>query len=174
MGWRLHQLRVRALGDERGWSLIEVLLSATILAVVLGAILSLSDTTAKIAPDDNERALLIQESRTALAGMTRELRQAGAVTSSSSTTFAATVQGKAITYDCGVAHPSIPGRWQCTRKEDANPAAVVANHLVSTAVFDRSGNYATVRLQVAAAGDRTAGHKHTITLNDGFFMRNLP
>jgi Tfp pilus assembly protein PilW len=164
--------------DQGGISLIEVMLGASILAVVLGAILSLSETTAKLAPNDDERAFVLDEARTGLNGMTRELRATTAVLASSAYSISVKVGTRDITYTCDVAHPSIAGRFRCTRQEGTQPATVAVDHVLNKAsgapVFTRNGNYVSVRLQVAAAGDRVEGHKHTITLDDGFFMRNVP
>lgn len=178
MALSLSRAFARVRRDERGFSLVEVLLVASVLAVVLGAILSLSATTAKLAPNDDERALVLEEARTGLNGMTRELREATSVGSTSDYSFQVNLGSRVITYACNVPHPSIAGRTQCTRKEGTSAAATVVDHVLNVAtgtpVFSRSGNYAAVKLRVAAAGERTEGHKHTITLEDGFFMRNLP
>ncbi len=57
-------------------TLVELLASMAILMFVVGAILGLLDTTAKIAPKDQERAHAVREVQVGLERMTRELRQA--------------------------------------------------------------------------------------------------
>ena len=151
---------------------------AAILPVILGAILSLSETTARLAPDDDERALLMDETRTGVYRMSRELRQATGNVSISAYAASFSIGATAITYDCSAPQPGVPGRSRCTRRAGSAPAAPVLGHVLnsanSTPVFARTGNYVEIRLQVAAAGDRKAGHDHTITLEDGAFMRNIP
>ena len=166
--------------DESGLTLIEVMITASILAVILGAIYSLSEATSAHAPRDDERGQVIQESRTALYAATRELRQATAVTASSGYSFRVSIGARDITYACDVDHPTIAGQSRCTRREGTGPVTVVVDHLTNeatgTPVFVRAAgsNYAEIRFQVAAAGERREGHEHRITLHDGFYMRNLP
>lgn len=177
MGDPTRPLRARLRADERGISLVEVMIAASLLSVVLGAILALSETTAKLAPNDDERAFVIEESRTGLYGMTRELRQATQIVSSSDYATQVRLGTREITYTCDVPHPSIEGRSRCTRREGTGSSPVVVDHLInrarSTPVFTRDGNYVAVRLQLAAAGDRLEGHKHAVTLDDGAFVRNV-
>ena len=151
-------------------------MTASILAVVLGAIFSLSETTAKLAPNDAERALVVDDARAALARITRDARQAtSAVVSASGYSLTVQVGGVQITYTCNVPHPTISGRSQCTRTSGSG-SPVVVNHLVNVAaatpVFVQDGRYVRVRLRVATTGDRKNGHKHAVTLDDGAFVRN--
>ena len=168
----------RARRDERGISLIEVMMSASILAVVLGAIFSLSETTAKLAPNDDERALVVDEARTALVRMTRDTREASTVSvADGGYTLAVQVGGVSVTYTCNVAHPSIAGRTRCTRSQGGATAVVFADHLLNSAsgspVFTLDGNYVRVNLRVATKGVRKDGHKHTVTFDDAAYARNV-
>ena len=178
VGHTVRHLLARLRADQRGISLIEVMTAASLLAVVLGAILSLSETTAKIAPNDDERAHVIDESRSALRGMTGEIRTAKTVVSSSAYALHVKVGATDVTWNCDVAHPSIAGRSRCTRKTGTGSAVVVVDHLINkdkgVPVFTRDGSYVSVHLQLAAAGDRVDGHKHAINLDDGAFVRNAP
>jgi Tfp pilus assembly protein PilW len=165
------------LRDERGISLIEVMMSASLLTAVLGAVLSLGETTAKLAPADDERAAVMDQARTGMYSMTRELRQARSLGTVSSYSITATLtSGTVVTYTCNVAHPTISGRSICRRTVGSSSTTVVdqvVNQAQSTPVFTRTGNYVTVTLKVAAAGERTVGgHNSTLTLGDGFYVRN--
>ena len=152
-------------------------MTASILAVVLGAIFSLSETTAKLAPNDEERTLVVEEARAALTQMTRDTREAtSAVASPSGYSLTLAIRGTTVTYDCGVDHPSITGRSRCTRAVGTGTPAVVADHLLnelnSQQPFIVNDSYVRLRLQIAATGDRKDGHKATITLDDAAFVRN--
>ena len=153
------------------------MLTASILSVVLGAIFSLTETTAKLAPNDDERALVVQEARAGLTRMTRDARQAtSAVASTSGQSLTLALGGTTVTYHCGVAHPSIDGRSRCTRTQGTGTPVLVANHLLNTSTsppFVVDGSYVRMRLRVAATGDRKDGHKHTVTLDDAAFVRNV-
>jgi len=164
--------------DQRGLTLIEIMVVTSILAVVLTAIFSLSETTAKLAPNDDERALVLTESRAGLNGMTRALRQATGGVVVTDYSIRVNLGSRVITYTCDVAHPTIAGRYRCTRKEGTGAAVPVVDHVLNkasgTPVFTQNGSYVRVKLLMAAAGDRAKGHKHTITLDDGVYMRNVP
>jgi len=172
----LSRLR-RRLAEERGISLIELMIAASLTTVVLGAVLSLGETTSKLAPDDDERANVMDQARTGMYTITRELRQARAVTSVTAYSVQAQVGSASVTYTCNVAHPKVAGRSICTRESDGRTTTVVdhvLNQAQGTPVFARSGNYISVTLKVAAAGDRIDGHKSTLTLSDGLYLRNVP
>ncbi len=154
------------------------MVTASLLSVVLGAILVLSDTTAQLAPNDDERALMMQETRTGVETLTKEVRQATAVSSVSSNAITFSIGSRTITYDCTPAQAGFTGRTRCTRQEAGGAPTTAISHVLNQAngvpVFTQTGNYVSVKVQVAAAGERLEGHKHTITLDDGAYMRNLP
>lgn len=62
--------------DERGLTLVEMLVTVLVMGVLVTAILAVLDTSARIAPKDTERATAIGEAQSALNGILRELRQA--------------------------------------------------------------------------------------------------
>src|SRR5680860_377137 len=84
---RLERLR----REERGITLIELLITAVILNVVLFAILGLLDMSARAVPKDLARAAAIQESQAGLYRMTRELRQAHQIVGASTHTLTVNV-----------------------------------------------------------------------------------
>ena len=171
---------------EGGFTLIEVMISASILAVVLLAILALLDTSARIAPQDQERGHAIQESQTGLYRMTRELRQAHQVVSGDADTLVVRVlpRGSAtevtVTWDCGTAHPTDPGLRRCTRTVGGSQEVVIDRVVNGTrAVFEydaapTAARYVRASVIVPSRGERVAaaGHRHEIVLYDGFYMRN--
>jgi prepilin-type N-terminal cleavage/methylation domain-containing protein len=180
--------RARLRRQEAGFTLIELMISASILAVVLLAILALLDTSARIAPQDQERAHAIEESQAGLYRMTRELRQAHEVVSGDADTITVRVLPRGattpitVTWECAAAHPTDSTMRRCTRTTGAGATEVVIDRVVNgTArpvfVYDAAptaARYVRASVIVPARGDRKAalGHKHEIVLADGFYMRN--
>jgi Tfp pilus assembly protein PilX len=98
---------------EAGYGLVELMVVASLLVVVLGAILALGTTTQRIAPKESERAHVIREAQVGLHRMTRELRHAFQAPTVSGSTMQAEVLAangatRTVRYDCDEAHPSDP------------------------------------------------------------------
>ena len=165
--------------EESGWSLIELLLVSVLLIVILGGTLNLLDTTAKIAPQEQERAEAVREAQVGLARMTRELRQATKVLELTPTRMQVYVPvsgvRQTVTYDCTATSPTVPAKKACVRTQTNGPTnELVIDRVSNTTVFTASGSdYVQVRIDVPASGERAEGLRHTIVLDDGFFMRNL-
>jgi prepilin-type N-terminal cleavage/methylation domain-containing protein len=173
------------MGSEAGFTLIEVLLVASILAVVLGAILSLSATSQKLAPRDQEWAFTLRDAQVALHGMTRELRgtyvlNAGGATSMDATVMANGVS-KRVVYDCNQPDPTDATLKQCVRYLNTGGVAgtkVVVIPKVKSASFTYepttgTPNFVRIKLDIPAKGERKDGFKHSFVLDDGVYLRNL-
>src|SRR5215210_4061126 len=98
----------RLVRDDRGFTLIEVLVTCALLTVVLGAVLNFLTTTQRIAPKDVERNHALGEAQVGLHRMTRELRQGkppvGAPLPSAPTNSIDVVVGSVrVRYACDVA-----------------------------------------------------------------------
>jgi prepilin-type N-terminal cleavage/methylation domain-containing protein len=183
--------RVRA--QQSGFTLIELLVVTGALTFVLAAILSLAETSEKLAPQDQERAHVIREAQIGLHRMTRELRQAHAINSSTGYSIdfnvGKTGSSKRVVYDCGQAHPTQSTWRRCLRWEvgaggTTSPLEVIVDRVLNTqagagpAVFTyqvKDGRivYATAHVEVPAKGDLQSGHKHRVVLDDGVYMRNF-
>jgi Tfp pilus assembly protein PilX len=161
---------------------------ASLLVIVLSAILALGETTQRIAPKETERAHVIREAQVGLHRMTRELRHAyqtptvSAPTVSGST-MEASVRGlngatRTVRYDCDEAHPD-PAYTRCVRQVFSSGAwsageVVIDRVLNGTAVFVVTPpDYVSATVEVAARGDLKDGYDHRVVLADGFYMRNL-
>jgi prepilin-type N-terminal cleavage/methylation domain-containing protein len=173
-----------ARSGERGYSLIELMVVAALLAVVLGAILTLAEATQRIAPQETERAHVIREAQVGLDRMTRELRQAYAAPAVSGSTVEASVLGRGgatrtVRYDCDEAHPTESGYTRCLRQvltggTWSTGEVVIDRVLNGTSVFTATPpDYVRAAVEVAARGDRKTGYTHRVILDDGFYMRNL-
>jgi hypothetical protein len=185
-------------GGEAGYALTELLVVATLLVVVLGAILALGETTQKMTPRDTERAHAIREAQVGLHAMTKQMRQAydlSTPTHSAPTEYTLDVtlrDGRRFSFECDQPHPTVTAYNRCVRfpvvggvkgtgtvlidRVLNGPAAGVSN---PTPVFTYETNaagtttYVHVSIEVPAKGDLRSGHEHEIVLYDGVYMRNL-
>ena len=184
-------LRRRA-ADERGFSLIEVLMVFLVLTVILGAILGVLDATHKAAPRDQERGDVIRETQTGMERMTRELRHAYKVTSAGQWSITAQTYSSGtsttVTYDCSVTDPTRPEYRMCERTAASGSTGPVVRRVLLIAppgggspppVFEYGTNDAgridrvDITLVTSATGDLKEGYTHNVTLRDGFYLRNV-
>jgi hypothetical protein len=162
---------------------MDVLVTASLLSVILTAILALGDGTWRVASRDQERAHVIRDAQVGLHRMTGELRHAYNVVSWSSTSMQAdvlTASGNVrVTYDCADPHPIEQGATRCVRTAGGTTDVIVPKVTAATFTYEPNPvppgsqpRYARVKLEVPAAGDVQDGHAHTIVLDDGLYMRN--
>jgi type II secretory pathway pseudopilin PulG len=182
-------------GGEAGYALTELLVVTSLLVIVLGAILTLGETSQRIAPKESERANVIREAQVGLHRMTRELRHAyGGVDSSggldvpgprveAQVLMASGTQ--TVTYECDVPHPTDSAYTRCMRYvgTSTDGELVVDRVLNGNSVFeiknldaasgDTRPDYVRAVVEVGARGDLQSGYDHRVVLDDGFYMRNL-
>jgi prepilin-type N-terminal cleavage/methylation domain-containing protein len=185
----------RRLSGERGFTLVELLVAMALAAVVFGAILSMLESSQRVEARDTEWALTMQEGRSGLSRMSREIRQASKIEKAETGTidFLATVGSTEyhVRYECGVVE-SAP-RYKCVRFASkigeslpATGTRVVGGVLNGTTVFKyfKKGfanttepNYVTLTLELPASGTlKQAGssaYKQHVVLTDTAYMRNL-
>lgn len=186
---------VARLRDQRGMGLVELLVVMSLFLFVMVAALQFVETGERIGPKDTERANAIREQQVGLYRMVRELRQAYQVLGTSPRSMEVLVriarngthESRHVGYYCS---EEAPGK--CIRKETpigqplpASGETVIERVLnwssASQPVFefpDDSSNgvrpqYVTVRVEVPAKGSRANGYRNRLTLEDGFFPRNL-
>ena len=173
--------------DERGFSLIELLVAMTVLAAVMVATLGVLDSSSRMARSDTDRASAIQDAQVGLDRMVRELRHARLVNSATAQVLDVTVLQRGITrrvvFDCSVAHPSTDGQRQCTRSADGGSAEVLVDRVRDVGSDSQAFAYTpatgapkhvTVRLAVAVDDGRAGGHSRSLVLTDGTALRNVP
>ena len=169
-------------------------MTCALLTVVLGAVLNFLTTTQRIAPKDVERNHALGEAQVGLHRMTRELRQGkppvGAPLPSAPTNSIDVVVGSVrVRYACDVAS-SLSGFRRCVRYASSDLTTApggagatvidrVANGSAADSVFYPSAsgattNYFRAKLVVPARGELKPrqGYSYSISLNDGFYMRN--
>jgi hypothetical protein len=172
------------MSGEDGYGLIELMVVASLLVIVLGAILALAETTQRIAPKETERAHVIRDAQVGLHRMTRELRHAYLAPTVTGSTIQASVLGagggtKTVSYQCNQAHPTDSAYTRCLRYVLSGGTwtggeVIVDRVLNGSTVFTLTPpDYVRAAVEVSARGDRREGHTHRVVLEDGFYMRNL-
>jgi prepilin-type N-terminal cleavage/methylation domain-containing protein len=179
--------------EESGFTLVELLVAAGVMLIVVGAALALLDSSNNVAARDQERTHAIGEARTGVHAMTRELRQAFSIVSSSPYSIEVHVWRNGadhdVTYDCTGTSSAGPPLGQCVRYENTgsgqSAASTVVDRLINKSgsgrppVFTYSANgaghttYASVHVEVPSKGERAQGYAYNAVIDDGFFMRNL-
>lgn len=173
--------------DERGFSLIELLVAMTVLATVMVATLGVLDSSSRMARSDTDRASAIQEAQVGLDRMVRELRHTRLVNSASAQVLDVTVLQRGISrrvvFDCSVAHPVTSGQRRCTRSADGGTPEAIVDRVRNIGADSGAFTYTpatgapkhvTVRLAVAANDGRASGHSRSLVLTDGTALRNVP
>lgn len=175
--------------------LVELLMTMSLFMFVMVAAVSVMDTGGQLGPKDSERAIAIQEQQVSLNRMVRELRQAYQVLGTSPRSMEVLVrisrngahENVHVAYYC---NEEAPGK--CIRKETTigQPLPATGKTVIdrvlnwadpSQPVFqfpDDASNgvspqYVTVRVEVPAKGSASKGYGHKLTLEDGFFARNM-
>jgi hypothetical protein len=190
VGRILRNIVARTRHEERAMVLAEMLVTLVTFTIVMGAILSVLETTAKQAPKDQERALAISEAQAGLHTMTRELRQAYKVLDAQPKSMyvliaRSTPPDKHVKYDCDVPHPVVPAyrrcvRWQALVGQElplSQPGQVVIDRGLSEVNFSYDPSplnptYARVHIKVPQKGERSDGFASSFVLEDGFYLRN--
>jgi type II secretory pathway pseudopilin PulG len=172
-----------ARSGEAGYALTELLVVASLLVIVLGAILTLGETSQRIAPQETERAQVIREAQVGLHRMTRELRHAYQAPTVSGSAIQATLAmggtSRTVRYECNRPHPTESAYTQCQRfivtgSTQTGGEVVIDRVLNGNSVFSTpSTSYVRALVEVAARGDLRDGYDHKVVLDDGFYMRNL-
>ena len=182
--------------EEGGFTLIEVLVTVSLLGVVLAAALSFSDTGTKVAEKDLERSHAIDEAQSGMAQIQRDLRTAtqvlaGTSGDSNAVEFVASKQAgggrttQQVRYDCAVPSPTRPTLRACFRyvgPPGSSPGGAgslvldqVTNGTAGNPVFrpSASGRFVGIHLERSAAGTRRDGYAYSVTLDQGVYLRNL-
>jgi prepilin-type N-terminal cleavage/methylation domain-containing protein len=173
--------------DERGFSLIELLVAMTVLTTVMVATLSVLDSSSRMARSDTDRASAIQDAQVGLDRMVRELRHTRLVNTASPQVLDVTLLQRGISrrvvIDCSVADPATTGQRRCTRSADGGTPQVLVDRVRDIGTDSRAFTYSpatgapkhvTVRLGVATDDGRISGHSRSLVLTDGTALRNVP
>lgn len=174
----------RLAGEEDGFTLVELLIAAVLALVVLGAAVAMFTAGIKSEPRAASRSAQIQQARTTMERVTRELRQGWSVPTATASQLSILTYVKSDTCGGASASSSIPCRvtYTCTgacmrteRNPDGTgsaPSVQVVSGLSGAPVFSYAPSatnpaYVGVTLQFPAGGGEDA-----ITLQDGVTLRN--
>lgn len=129
--------------DQGGFSLIEVLITITLLAIVLGSLLTVFESVQRSAAFVQNRSESLDTMRLAIDQMTKEIRQASSVSASSTASMI-----DMNTYILGVAKHVVyqASGTSLTRSVNGGPAVVLQQRLTSTDVFDYTDSISNVQL----------------------------
>jgi type II secretory pathway pseudopilin PulG len=173
-------------GSEDGWTLIEMLIAASLSLVIIGAAMSMFTAGLKSQPRARSQSAGVQQAQTAMERMTRELRQGSAVVTATSTQIAvityvdqATCGGAAAStaISCLVTYACSSGA--CTRtvaKPDGSApgtSRTVVSGMSSSNIFiyvPGAAN-APAYVYVTLAFPNNGAH-NAITLSDAVGLRN--
>jgi prepilin-type N-terminal cleavage/methylation domain-containing protein len=186
--------------SDGGFTLIELLVSTLIGLVVFGAIVGTLGTSQRVEAREAEWALTVQEGRTGLARMAREIRQASEIKTYEAGTieFLATIGTTEwkIRYECGVQQPGTTYSYkQCVRKAVVGSSGtlpstgvpIVRDVLNPTGVFKyfkgatstaapTEMNVVTLAVELPAKGTLKqaggSGYTHNVVLENAAFIRN--
>jgi prepilin-type N-terminal cleavage/methylation domain-containing protein len=123
----MKRARAKLASNEAGWTLIELLVAMSIFTFVLGAALSLFETSVKSAPREQERAAAIREAQTGLSAMTQEAHNAYDIVALTPNVLDVLVtrQGvkQHVRYECGVTDNDVtPALNKCVRSRGDVPS----------------------------------------------------
>jgi prepilin-type N-terminal cleavage/methylation domain-containing protein len=128
---------------EAGFSLIEVMITVALLAVVVGALLTIFESVQRSAAFVQNRSETLDSMRLVVDQMTKEIRQASSV---SATSTASTITMN--TYVLGVPKTIVyeASGSSLTRSVDGGPAVVLQTRLTSTSIFTYTDSVTNVQL----------------------------
>jgi Tfp pilus assembly protein PilW len=182
--------------SEDGWTLIEMLIAASLGLVIVGAAMSMFTSGIRSRPHAVSQSAAVDQARTAMESMTRELRQGSAVVSPTATQIAVVTYVHAATCGGAVATTAISCRvtyscsaGACTRtvaqpngSAPGTPRTVVTG-MSSSSIFSyvpntggtsscgAPGASTPTYVCVTLAFPDNAG-RNAVTLSDGVTLRN--
>jgi Tfp pilus assembly protein PilW len=191
----MRRLRQRA-GEESGWTLVELLVAASLGLVVVGGAVAVFVGGVRSAPLARSQAAGVQQAQTAMDRLTREVRGGTSIVTATATQLAVITYVRSATcgglpaanaISCRVTYTCAAG--VCTRVEAQpnglapGPAVRVVSGLTSNNVFSyvpntggtsncaATGTAASSYVCVSLAFAGNAG-RNAITLTDGVGLRN--
>lgn len=176
--------------NQDGFTAIELVVALAVSMVVFGAALGVLEVGAPQANREVLRAQALDDVRTGMARMARELRQADTVNSASANVLDvnASLAGtqQRLVYVCNATSPTA-GFRACRRYTGpvngaVSGGAVIVDRLTNGSSANPVFTYSPsavrpltvkIRAVVPARGESKSGYVHSVVLEDGAFMRNL-
>ncbi len=167
--------------SQDGWTLIELLVTMTVSLTILAAVLSVWSGAAANEQRNADRFHSLDTARTALERMTRDVREAVAVTGITDRAVtlklwtrdhaAATPSAlHVVTYDCGLAG-GVSSSYRCVRTDTTagTPGETVIDRLSSPSVFTATAGAPDLGLRLSVL---IAGATNPVVLHSGASPRN--
>jgi type II secretory pathway pseudopilin PulG len=196
MARRLTRLAVtgitRRLSDDRGFTIVEVLISIALLTFVVGAVMAALVLAQNEQVRDANYAYAQNDARTGLDQMVSQIRQATSINASGPNYIDMNVNlnGSAyrVGYECDITQTGTTYR-ECVRVQASSGASLPAfsggtveinqltNGTVGSPVFSWGPDpvapyYMTATVMVPASDSHNPGLTHSIVFSDGALMRN--
>jgi prepilin-type N-terminal cleavage/methylation domain-containing protein len=150
----------RPLGDERGFTMVEVLVTALVGLIIFGAVMQMLVIGQHQESGIDTRSYQLQSARVGEEALARDLRQATAVSVPSTSSIQYTLpSGTVVTWACGTG--------TCLRTPNAGASKTMIGNVTNTSIFTLSSNYVTISLSVGSST------RAAVTINDGIALRNL-
>ncbi len=133
-------MRLSPKNDDSGFTMIELIVAATMMIVVIGAVVSLLLSSMRTQPEVTDRAHQIGEARNALEKLTADLRQGSVADyeAPSALRLATLCDSDSGAVPCEIAYSCAAeegGTFGCTRTVNSGAAATVVTGLASPDVF---------------------------------------
>ena len=181
----LRRFASRVARDQSGWTLVEMLVAASLGVFLLGIASTVFVSAIKSQPRATSRAADVQQARVTMERITRELRQGSEVPVASASQLSLITWVRSATCGGAPGAAAIPCRvtytcssTSCTRVEAAptgvspGPAETVVTGIVGPAVFSYSPSGADPAYVGVNLVFRADGGEDAITLSDGAALRN--
>jgi prepilin-type N-terminal cleavage/methylation domain-containing protein len=177
----------RTAAGEDGFTLVEMLVSSAAAVILLSGVVMILATTLHSQPRVSERSSDIQQGRTVLEPLVRELRQGSSVVSGSTASSLSLITYVPTTCDgatsatptrCRVNYVCAAGACTRTVRSVSNtgtaPARTIVTGLSTSSVFSYSPSAASATFVSATlVFPSEADGGESVTLTDGSALRNL-
>ena len=172
--------------DERGFTLVELLVGMTVLVILMMATFNVLDDSTKLAIRDNDRTTAVRDAQVGLDRMIRELRHTSLVNSATPQVLDVNVTRRGVdrrvVFDCSVAVPGATGLRRCMRTPSGGPAELLVDRVrdigADASAFTYTpasgARHVRVRIGVAVDGGKKGGYGDALVLTDGTALRHVP
>ena len=173
--------------DERGFTIIELLVGMTVLVVVMLATLTVLDDSTRIAARDNDRSQAIRDAQVGIDRMVRELRHTRLVNSATPQVLDVNVVRRGVdtrvVFNCSTAVPGAAGLRRCTRTPAGGTAELLVDRVrdigADSSAFAytpaaATARHVTIRLGLVVDAGKQGGYQQNVVLTDGTALRNVP
>lgn len=184
----MHNRWRRMRREQAGFTLVELLVSISVMGVIFGAIMMLIPTALRLSTRGPERTFTVQEARLSVDRVVRDLRTATSISTPTSHVLRYDTPTRSVTIECTNGQgQGGSGQGQgaavCVRREaplgqnpSNNPGQAIASDVENADVFGiaqggppTARDYVCIKLVMSVDGASAP-----VTLQDGVALRNNP